>query len=148
MSHCSHAQYQVATKALLFKDDRILILITPDGYLDFPGGRVDKSERDLPWAEALRREVSEELGEQVSIQVGETLFVSKRQYDKDNKTHYIAAIFFKCTYVNGDIELSEEHAKHKWLTPKEITNNTLKFVSKDERNQLVALFNRTGWPKF
>jgi 8-oxo-dGTP pyrophosphatase MutT (NUDIX family) len=144
MSLYNHALYQVATKALLFKDDQILVLITPDGYLDFPGGRVDESERDLPWTEALRREVVEELGEQVSIEIGQTLFVSKRQYDKDDKTHYIAAIFFKCKYVNGDIELSDEHANHKWLTPEEIINHQLKFVSEDERNLLVALFNRTG----
>lgn len=142
MSLYNHALYQVATKALLFKDDQILILITPDGYLDFPGGRVDESERDLPWPEALRREVSEELGEHVSIEVGQTLFVSKRQYRKDEKTHYIAAIFFQCKYVNGEIKLSDEHVNHKWLTPKEIINNSLKFVSEDERSQIVALFNR------
>src|SRR5487761_1140217 len=142
MSLYNHALYQVATKALLFKDNRILVLITPDGYLDFPGGRVDESERDLPWTEALRREVAEELGEQVSIEVGQTLFVSKRQYHKDEKTHYIAAIFFKCKYVDGDIKLSEEHSNHKWLSPEDIINHRLKFVSEDERNQLVALFNR------
>ena len=140
----NHAQYQVATKALLFKDDRILVLITPDGYLDFPGGRVDESERNLPWTEALRREVAEELGEQVSIEIGQTLFVSKRQYDKNEKTNYIAAIFFKCKYINGNIDLSDEHANHKWLTPEEIINHQLKFVSEDERNQLEALFSRTG----
>ncbi len=140
----NHAQYQVATKALLFKDDQILVLITPDGYLDFPGGRVDESERNLPWTEALRREVAEELGEQVSIEIGQTLFVSKRQYDKNEKTNYIAAIFFKCKYINGNIDLSDEHANHKWLTPEEIINHQLKFVSEDERNQLEALFSRTG----
>ncbi len=89
----NHAQYQVATKALLFKDDQILVLITPDGYLDFPGGRADESERNLPWTEALRREVAEELGEQVSIEIGQTLFVSKRQYDKNDETNYIQQYF-------------------------------------------------------
>ena len=143
MSLHNHALYQVATKALLFKDDRILALITPDGYLDFPGGRVDESERDLPWTDALRREVAEELGEQVSIEIGQTLFVSKRQYDKDERTYYIAAIFFKCKYIDGDIELSDEHVNHEWLTPEEIINHRLKFVSEDEKDQLVALLNQT-----
>ncbi len=144
MSLYNHALYQITTKALLFKDKRILVLITADGYLDFPGGRVDESERDLPWTEALKREVAEELGEQVSIEIGQTLFVSKRQYDKDEKTNYIAAIFFKCQYISGDIELSDEHANHKWLTLEEIIDNRVKFVSEDERSQLVALFNRTS----
>ena len=79
----------------------------------------------------------------MAIEIGQTLFVSKRQYKKDEKTNYIAAIFFICKYVNGDIQLSDEHANHKWLTPEEIINHQLKFVSEDERNQLVALFNRT-----
>ena len=43
-----------------------------------------------------------------------------------------------------DIELSDEHANHKWLAPEEIINHQLKFVSEDESNQLVALFNQTG----
>jgi 8-oxo-dGTP pyrophosphatase MutT (NUDIX family) len=144
MSLYNHALYQVATKALLFKDDHILVLITPDGYIDFPGGRVDQSECDLPWTESLRREVAEELGKQVSIEVGRMLFVSKRQYHKDKKTYDIAAIFFKCKYVSGDIELSEEHIDHKWFTPKDIINNSLKFVSEDEKSQLVTLFARTS----
>ena len=62
-----HALYQVATKALLFKDDKILVLITPDGYVDFPGGRVDNSERNISWHEALRREVTEEIGGSIVI---------------------------------------------------------------------------------
>ncbi len=140
MSLSNHALYEVATKALLFKDDQILILITPDGYLDFPGGRVNESEREVPWSEALKREVTEELGENVAIKIGNTLFVSKRQYQKDKKKHYTAAIFFKCKYVGGDIELSEEHTNYKWLTPEEIINNSLMFMSEDERSQLVALF--------
>lgn len=143
MALYNHALYQVATKALLFKDARILVLVTPDGYLDFPGGRVDESERNLPWTEALKREVTEELGKSISIEVKQTLFVSKRQYDKDNTTHYIAAIFFECQYIGGNIKLSDEHINQEWLTPKEIINHRLKFVSEDERKQLVALFSQS-----
>ena len=75
----NHALYQIATKSLLYKDKCILVLFTPDNYLDFPGGRVDETERNLPWTEALKREVAEELGESIYIDVGRTLFVSKCQ---------------------------------------------------------------------
>lgn len=142
MSLHNHALYQIATKALLFKGNRILVLITPDNYLDFPGGRVDESERDIPWSEALKREVSEELGDSVTIEIGQTLFVSKRQYRKDKTDHYIAAIFFKCRFIAGDIKLSDEHGSHAWLTPEEILGHKLKFVSEDERNQLMVLFGK------
>ena len=44
-------------KAIVRKDDRILILVKPDGALDLPGGRVEKGETIIS---ALRREIDEE----------------------------------------------------------------------------------------
>ena len=137
----NHALYQVATKLLLSNNNKILVLITPDGYLDFPGGRVDASERNSAWTDTLKREVAEEIGEDVTISIGQTLFVSKRQYTKAGTTHYIAAIFFAGQYLGGAIKLSEEHQNYDWLTPDEITNSRHKFVSEDERSQLILLFN-------
>lgn len=140
MSLQNHALYQIATKALLFKEGKILVLYTPDGYLDFPGGRVDESERVLSWEEALRREVAEELGELVTINVGKTLFVSKRQYHIGGATHHIAAIYFECQYIGGEIKLSDEHGNHEWLTVEELLSSNKKFVSEDEKAQLQILF--------
>lgn len=136
----NHALYQVATKALIFDGDKVLVLQTPDGYLDFPGGRVDESERDIPWTKALKREVAEEVGDDVRIDIGQTLFVSKRQYHKAGKTHHIAAIFFECTYSGGDITLSDEHGNHGWMTMSELLNTDKKFVSPDEKQQLHARY--------
>ena len=137
----NHALYQVATKLLLSNNNKILVLITPDGYLDFPGGRVDESERNSTWTDTLKREVAEEIGEDVTISIGQTLLVSKRQYTKVGTTYYIAAIFFAGQYLGGDLKLSEEHQNYDWLTPDEITNSRYKFVSEDERSQLLLLFN-------
>ena len=137
----NHALYQVATKLLLSNNNKILVLITADGYLDFPGGRVDESECNSTWTDTLKREVAEEIGEDVTISIGQTLFVSKRQYTKVGTTHYIAAIFFAGQYLGGDLKLSEEHQNYDWLTPDEITNSRYKFVSEDERSQLLLLFN-------
>ena len=136
----SHALYQLATKALLFDGNKILVLITPDGYLDFPGGRVDETERDVPWTESLKREVAEELGVSIVIKVVKNLFVSKRQYREDNMTHFIAAIFFECHYLSGNITLSNEHRNFEWMTPGEILSSRFKFISDDERSQLSLLF--------
>jgi 8-oxo-dGTP pyrophosphatase MutT (NUDIX family) len=137
----NHAMYQIAAKALIYKDDKILALFTPDGYLDFPGGRVDESERSIPWTEALKREITEEIGESVFIEIENTLFVSKRQYDKNGMTNHIAAIFFKCQFISGDIKISEEHSRLAWLTLAEILDDRNKFVSEDERNQLTVLYD-------
>jgi 8-oxo-dGTP pyrophosphatase MutT (NUDIX family) len=93
MSLTNHALYQVATKALLFDDDKLLVLYTPEGYLDFPGGRVDESERDLPWTEALQREIAEEVGPEVRVDIGQTLFVSKRSYNNEGKSTILPPSF-------------------------------------------------------
>ncbi|CAN5360124.1 NUDIX domain-containing protein [soil metagenome] len=140
MGLMNHALFQVATKALLFDGEKLLVLITPSGYIDFPGGRVDASEVELTWPEALRREVSEEIGPEVKADIGRTLFVSKRQYTKDGQTNRIAAIFFECKYLGGDITTSEEHDHHIWMTPSELLATDRQFVSADEKTQLQAYF--------
>lgn len=136
----NHALYQVATKALIFDGNKVLVLITPDGYIDFPGGRVDESERDIPWTEALRREVSEEIGEAVHVDVGQTLFVSKRRYHKEGQVHHIAAIFFECQYQSGEVQLSDEHGDFSWMTMDELLNDGREFISPDEKLHLQARF--------
>lgn len=135
-----HALYQVTLKALLLKDNRLLTLITPDGYLDFPGGRVDESERGLGWEDSLRREAREELGGNIAFDVGETAFVAKRQYTFERKTYYVAAIFFACQFRGGEITLSDEHSRFAWLEPAELIRGDYKYVSEDERQRLRAYF--------
>ncbi len=136
----NHALYQVATKALIFDDDKVLVLETPDGYIDFPGGRVDETERDIPWTEALKREMDEEIGGAVQIDIGQTLFVSKRLYHKDGQAHHIAAIFFRCQYRGGDITLSDEHGNYSWMTMNELLHDNRQFISPDEKSLLQQHF--------
>lgn len=137
MGLTNHAYFQVATKVLLRDNDKILVLETPDGYLDFPGGRVDKTEQDLPWREALAREISEEIGDAVRYQLGQTAFVSKRTYHWGyDEPQYIALIFFEGEYQGGDITISDEHDKYHWLTAAELLASDLKFISEYEQNEL------------
>ncbi len=136
----NHALFQVATKALVRKDDTILVLLTPDGYIDFPGGRVDESETELSWPQALQREISEEIGSDIQIAIGQTLFVSKRQYTSHAITNRIAAIFFACEYQGGEVVLSDEHGDYLWMTPADLLASDKPFVSADEKTQLQAYF--------
>jgi 8-oxo-dGTP pyrophosphatase MutT (NUDIX family) len=140
----NHALFQVATKTLLFDGDKVLALVTPDGYIDFPGGRVDETEVELDWQEALRREVAEELGPAVRIAIGKTLFVAKRSYHHDGQTHRIAAIYFASELLGGNIQLSDEHGSYQWMTPQELLATDHQFVSDDEKRQLQTYFAASG----
>ncbi|HEY4161383.1 MAG TPA: NUDIX domain-containing protein [Candidatus Saccharimonadales bacterium] len=136
----NHMLYQVTVKALLFKDGKLLTLITPTGYLDFPGGRVDTGERDLTWEESLEREVAEELGADLRIKVGETAFVTKRAYTSGGTAYAVAAIYFWAEYQSGQVALSDEHAHFEWVNPATLATADYKFVSEDERRQIRAYF--------
>lgn len=142
MSLRDHALFQVAVKTILRKDDEILVLTTPDGYVDFPGGRMDTSEIDMPLAEVLKREVREELGPQVMFEINHLAFVAKRQYDKLGETHRIMAIYFDTTYVEGEFVLSDEHVVFEWKKPEELLPLADRFVSKDEFEQFKTYFDK------
>lgn len=113
MSLYNFAYFQIAAKSIIKNNDDILILITSDGYYDFPGGRMDESEIDLSLHEVLTRELEEELGGNFKFNIGDVTFVSKRRYDKNNKDFRVLAIFFEVNYKGGEVKLSDEHAKSK-----------------------------------
>lgn len=138
MAHLdNHALWQVATKALVFRGDELLVLKHPSNKVDFPGGRVDESERNVSWHDALQREIDEELGEDIEITLGETAFVSKRGYvNSQGVWQHIAAIYFVARYERGEVKLSEEHAGYEWINPSALLTDTYTFVSDDERDQV------------
>jgi 8-oxo-dGTP diphosphatase len=104
-------------KGIVRKDDRILILVKPDGTFDLPGGRVEKGETTRS---ALRREIDEETGLKVEIKepIEEWSFVKRPNL-------LIKGITFACSYLEGKVKLCEEHKNYFWA---EIDNiHQLKF---------------------
>ena len=138
-----HALYQVATKALLFKNDKLLLLSEANGTYDFAGGRIDSTEFEIPLSEALSREIREELGDEIQYELGDIAFVTKRFYvDNTGFKHHIIALYFTAKYTGGDIKLSDEHAHFSWVNPTEILANPEHFVSQDEFEQFKKYFTK------
>jgi len=139
MSSNNFAYFQISIKAIVRKGDDILILLTPDGYFDFPGGRMDKSEAELSLHEVLIRELREEVGNNFRFEIGNIAFISKRQYsnntDSNNQEYRVLATFFEVDYKSGNVELSNEHAKSAWIKPISILDTPERFISRDEYNQ-------------
>lgn len=142
MASGTHATFELATKALLRDGEKLLVLFHENGKVDFPGGRVNADEITTPLLDALRREVREELGDQVSFDIGETCFVSRRSFELDGNPQYIAAIFYECRYLSGEVTISDEHQDYAWLTPAEIMSSGRTFVSEDEKTQLLEYLSR------
>ena len=101
----AHKIFEVGQKAFIEKDGQVLVVFFPNGWLDFPGGRINDGESDL--VEALKREVREETTLEIEVGApfatwlgrGETVFL----------------IGYRCRYVSGKIELSHEHRTYQWV---------------------------------
>ncbi len=105
--------YFVVQKAFIRKGDDVLVLNDPVEGLDFPGGKIQENEENL--IEALKREVMEETG--LEVEVGEPFTVWQEVFPPIHKyagkKAYIVA--FRCSYVSGEIILSNEHDHFRWV---------------------------------
>ena len=105
---------------IIFKDDKILLTRRKkgkslEGYWEFPGGKVEKGETD---ATALKRELKEELG----------LEVSEPNYFSENKHDYITfsihLVAYKCEAFDDPKKLVD-HDKFEWVMVNELGNFNL-----------------------
>lgn len=112
---------QVGVKVLIKgKDDTFLLLeragvMPSDGqhYWDIPGGRINEDE---PLVEALRREVMEETGLQLTgepvLQFAQDIFVEKADL-------HVVRLTYTGT-ASGDVVISDEHGSFRWATKDEL----------------------------
>jgi len=71
----AYATYHVGLKILLKREDEFLFLTNNIGKrFDFPGGRINDIEYDIPLIKIIEREVREELGEKVRYKLGKIAF--------------------------------------------------------------------------
>lgn len=126
------SQILLSLRAIILKEDKVLLIKRAlndswnPGKWEFPGGKVDFGE-DLN--EALKREIKEETGLDVSIK--EPLFfwdnpASIKKYE--GLTHVI--LFFECsTLINSKVKLSKEHTGFMWLTLEELKSSRFETTS-------------------
>ncbi len=126
------AYYQLSVKALIVNNGKIFTLFTPDGYIDFPGGRVDIDEQGDNLENILNREIDEELGKSCKIKLNNVAFVTNRHYTIASNIQYVITVFYNSKFENSNIQLSSEHSSYKWLTYIDMLAYKDKFISKDE----------------
>jgi 8-oxo-dGTP diphosphatase len=120
-------KFRVAQKILLTNQDgEILIVRFPTnpkipqslhGKWDFPGG-------GLEWGESLKsglqREITEELGK-IDFKLAELFFVWDWIHN-DDKNKRTVCILYKAKYLDGPIQLNEEHDKYEWVKVGDLKN--------------------------
>jgi 8-oxo-dGTP diphosphatase len=100
----------VTQKAIVVDGDEVLVVRDAnDGDWEFPGGRIDRTERPRT---ALLREVHEETGLDVSVD-GPVYTASKRRKKKKGKFF----VYYRGATDSREVALSDEHTDHRWLPP-------------------------------
>lgn len=124
MKASKNALFEVSPKFII-KDEvgRILLLKMPaggpmGGYYDLPGGRIREREKMKPFNEIFSRELEEELGPKVRINLSPIpVAAGRHSYPRPSSdaSGYIFWIFFEGNYLGGEIEISPEHEGYEWI---------------------------------
>jgi 8-oxo-dGTP diphosphatase len=117
--------YQISLKVILKNDKGEILLLKANlegsfaGYYDFPGGRIDTDEFSTPFSDIIKREIIEEVGninftlDTKPVAVGRHLApaaITKKDHDI-----HVLYLFFEAQYINGEINISNEHIGYKWV---------------------------------
>ena len=136
-----YANFIVSFKLILKKDKKILILTeSATGFLDFPGGRIEKKEIILPIRDLFEREIKEELGKDVKYKILGPVI----QYRRHNKLTKMYALItaYEAEYLSGKIKLSSEHNKYEWVDPKRYNLKNKKINNEEERLAFENCFKK------
>jgi 8-oxo-dGTP diphosphatase len=127
----------LALKAVIEKDGKILILKRSKEedcfkeMWDIPGGGINFGE--MP-EEALKREVKEETGLEIEVIKPVRIW----SFFKNNGRTQVVGVTLLCKYKGGEVKLSREHTKFRWISPEEIEKyNVHEGIKKD----IKACFN-------
>lgn len=113
-----HTLFTVTVKAFLRDDDKVLLLKSIDGKYDLPGGRIDEGEESLPLKAILRRELGEELGDNVKIEIEKLFDVWLYKHEKFGHRFSVG---FLCKFLGGKIKLDgKEYAEYVWVNRQEL----------------------------
>ncbi len=135
-----HGIYQVGLKALLRKEEKVLLLRdATTGRFDLPGGRIASTEFGIPLEEILAREIREELGEAMVYVLGSPLF----QYRRHNMEHDMPVFItvYDATLVSGGIVLSDEHSSYEWVDPRGVVFKESDFGNASEHVAMQKAFD-------
>lgn len=105
-------------KAFLVRDGRLLLVREAEGdqYWELPGGRIEVGEESSSPVAVLRRELSEELGPSLEVEVERPIATWVRLPEPPRRTDFVFLVGFLCRHKRGEIVLSAEHVEFRWVT--------------------------------
>lgn len=121
----SHGFFQITQKAFIRNGDYLLVLRDKkSGEGDLPGGRMSQDEFFKDWILSLKREITEELGENFLIQIyPDIILVQKHLVTQGN--HPCIIFGYHAKYLSGELTISDEHDYYAWVNVHEFKPESL-----------------------
>lgn len=118
--------------AIIRREDKFLLGQRPEsgsmaGVWEFPGGKIESGESP---DEALKRELSEELG--IEAEIGKLKFATTHAYGETG----IVILFYEVNFWKGAVK-SQHHHEIKWVTKDELVKETLPEANKKVIHQIL-----------
>lgn len=134
---CNETGYQtpkIDTRAVIFKDDKILLTHENNGTWSLPGGWCDVLE-------SVRSNTIKEVKEETGLDVDAIKIISVQDRNKHNKPIYaygVCKIFVLCNVIGGKFVENIETTEIKYFSLDELPNNLAE--EKNNREQIEMCF--------
>jgi len=113
--------FEVCARVFIIKDGKILLCKRKEAdYFFFPGGHIDFSEKA---EEALKREIKEEIGRNLSI--GEFIGANENYFNQNGDFHQEFNLFFSGTIDDGEAKALESYLEFEWRDLNSIQNEKI-----------------------
>lgn len=113
-----HGFFQITQKAFIRRGDELLVMRDrKSGEGDLPGGRMNEDEFFGDWILSLKRELSEELGNNLKLKIKEdVILVHKHRVNLGN--HPCIILGYEAEFESGELQISDEHDYMEWVNTK------------------------------
>ena len=123
---------KITTKAIIERNEKILLVKDPKGVWELPGGRIEHGERPK---ESLLRELHEELGWK-KITINELIDVWSFTSKIENRHNHFIILVYSCASNEKNIRKNNEYTKYKWTPIQEVK----KLHMRDGYKQSIAKY--------
>lgn len=122
-----------AVRAVVLKDNKLLLIHTNKGDYKFPGGGMEQEESHQ---ETIIREVEEETGyrvDKVDELIGITIEKKPDKYDR-TKIFEMTSYYYLCTVGSGQMEQkldqyeAEQEFKPVWISPRNALSKNIELI--------------------
>lgn len=127
----------ITTKALFYKDNKVLFVKDTQGKWEMPSGKIEPGETP---EQTIKRELKEELGFN-NVKIGNIINVWVFNTHFHEKNHQYFILIYECFTNETDIRLSHEHTEYKWIPIDEVDDFNMEDGHKESVRKYRELKN-------